>query len=264
VSVAPQESATEHEVLSRVLCGVDGSAAGEEAVRQGARLRAPGGRLLLVSVASPASAPHPEVAAAVDRQAEDALRRAEGEAGGGSEPHLMVGDAEAGLLAVARDRGATLIAVGSHGTSRMGGILAGSVATAMLHRAPCSVLVARPPRDRRGFPARIAVGIDGSAPSQAALRLATDLGARFDAEVVAVMAGGVARAGVARPVIAGTVHVDDREPVEALLDVAATCDLLVVGARGLRGLRALGSVSERVAHRSSSSVLVLRGADVKA
>jgi nucleotide-binding universal stress UspA family protein len=44
-------------------------------------------------------------------------------------------------------------------------------------------------------------------------------------------------------------------PVQALAEVDA--DIIVVGSRGLRGLRALGSVSERVAHRAECSVLVV-------
>jgi nucleotide-binding universal stress UspA family protein len=48
------------------------------------------------------------------------------------------------------------------------------------------------------------------------------------------------------------------EPVAALVAAAAGADLLVVGSRGLHGLKALGSVSERVAHEAGSSVLVVR------
>ena len=51
---------------------------------------------------------------------------------------------------------------------------------------------------------------------------------------------------------------DRREPVAALVAASKKADLLVVGARGLHGMRALGSVSERVAHRAHCSVLVLR------
>jgi nucleotide-binding universal stress UspA family protein len=43
-----------------------------------------------------------------------------------------------------------------------------------------------------------------------------------------------------------------------LVDAALCGDLLIVGNRGLHGLRALGSVSERVAHGARSSVLVVR------
>jgi nucleotide-binding universal stress UspA family protein len=45
-------------------------------------------------------------------------------------------------------------------------------------------------------------------------------------------------------------------PVDALSRLDP--DLLVVGSRGLQGLRSLGSVSERVAHEARCSVLVVR------
>ena len=53
---------------------------------------------------------------------------------------------------------------------------------------------------------------------------------------------------------------DERSPVEALVERVseANADLLVVGSRGLHGVAALGSVSERIAHRASCSVLVVR------
>jgi nucleotide-binding universal stress UspA family protein len=51
-------------------------------------------------------------------------------------------------------------------------------------------------------------------------------------------------------------------PAHALLTAATGCDLLVVGSRGLHGIRALGSVSERVAHEAPCSVLVVRNAGV--
>jgi nucleotide-binding universal stress UspA family protein len=46
--------------------------------------------------------------------------------------------------------------------------------------------------------------------------------------------------------------------VDALTRVGEGVDLIVMGARGLRGAKALGSVSERVAHKASASVLVVR------
>jgi len=54
----------------------------------------------------------------------------------------------------------------------------------------------------------------------------------------------------------------DARPVAAVLDAAreARADLIVLGSRGLRGLRALGSVSERVAHHAGCSLLVVRAA----
>jgi nucleotide-binding universal stress UspA family protein len=105
------------------------------------------------------------------------------------------------------------------------------------------------------------VGYDGSAAAGAALNLALELGARLDAPVAAVVAGGAAADFEVAGDTPAKVHVDEREPVDALLDAATSCDLLILGARGLPGVRALGSVSERVAHRAPTSVLVVRSAE---
>ncbi|HEX5857292.1 MAG TPA: universal stress protein [Microbacterium sp.] len=261
MSLEPQERTRDHKVFGRVLCGVDGSPAGEEAVRQGARLRWPHAPLLLVSVATPAAAAHPEAAVALELHAATALRDAERDAGNDCEPHLLIGDPADCLLAAARDHWATLIAVGSHGSGRLGGLLAGSVATAMLHRASCSVLIARPPRNPDHFPARITVGVDGSDVSGIALELARELGTRLNATVTAVIARGATTDPQVSSDEVDAVHIDERDPVDALLDAAGRSDLLVLGARGLHGLRALGSVSERVAHRAPISVLVVRPTD---
>ena len=52
------------------------------------------------------------------------------------------------------------------------------------------------------------------------------------------------------------------EPVATLTERSREADLVVVGSRSLHGVRALGSVSERVAHGSSCSVLVVHAPDV--
>ena len=46
--------------------------------------------------------------------------------------------------------------------------------------------------------------------------------------------------------------------VDELAHAAEHADLLVVGSRGLKGLKALGSVSERIGHTAACSVLVVR------
>jgi nucleotide-binding universal stress UspA family protein len=48
--------------------------------------------------------------------------------------------------------------------------------------------------------------------------------------------------------------------IELLVAASDSADLVLVGSRGLHGLKALGSVSERVAHQVRSSVLVVRRA----
>lgn len=92
MGVQPQQSAAGGGVLRRMLCGVDRSPAGEEAVRQSVRLRAPDGRLLLASVTTPAAAAHPDAAVALEEHAAAALREAAREAGADCEPHFRVGD----------------------------------------------------------------------------------------------------------------------------------------------------------------------------
>jgi nucleotide-binding universal stress UspA family protein len=106
----------------------------------------------------------------------------------------------------------------------------------VLHKAPCSVLVARRGW-RDGKPRRVIAGIDGSARATAALHAARHLADRFGSPLE---------------------QLTDPHPVGALVEAAGPEDLIVVGSRGLHGPRALGSVSERVAHRAPCSVLVVK------
>jgi nucleotide-binding universal stress UspA family protein len=136
----------------------------------------------------------------------------------------------------------TLVAVGGSKLGRLLGIVEGSITSQMIHRAPCSVLVARPASD--GFPRRIAVGVDGSVESAAAYAAARYLAERFDAALRTITDGE---------------HEENRlRPVEALTTGAEDADLVVVGSRGLHGRHSLGSVSERVAHGASCSTLMVR------
>jgi nucleotide-binding universal stress UspA family protein len=130
----------------------------------------------------------------------------------------------------------TLVAVGSHGAGRSRGIVIGSTATELVHKAPCSVLVARKPL--KDFPGPIAVGVDGSKEAAAADAVVGALGKRFGARLER---------------LENLPH-----PLSGLVDAAVEAELLVVGSRGLHGVRALGSVSERVAHEARCWVLVVR------
>ena len=103
-------------------------------------------------------------------------------------------------------------------------------------------------------------GVDGSTGSEVAYAVARHLAGRFTAELWPVVAHG--GKGVDRQRV--ELIVDRRyedlpdEPVKALVAAAADADLIVVGSRGLHGLKSLGSVSERVAHQARSSVLIVR------
>jgi nucleotide-binding universal stress UspA family protein len=256
-------------IFDRVLVGVDTSPESHEAVRQGATLANAGGALTLLAVWN---LPPPIVGADVPpisldedasrRVAEDALRRTREDLGPFESATTKVarGIAWDALLEEIERDGTSLVVVGSHGQGRVRGVLLGSTATELVHKAPCSVLVAR--RAGADFPRRIVVGLDGSRESEAAFAAARSLADRFGAEVWPVVAHG------GKPVdervvsaIVGEWEDLQDDPVTALTAAAADGDLLVVGSRGLHGLTALGSVSERVAHRAHCSTLIVRGGE---
>ena len=60
-----------------------------------------------------------------------------------AEPLRLDGSASASILAVARERGATLIAMTTHGRGGLGRLLLGSVAETVLRGAPCPGLLVR-------------------------------------------------------------------------------------------------------------------------
>jgi nucleotide-binding universal stress UspA family protein len=251
-------------VFDRVVCGVDETPASLEAVRQAVRLRAPGGTLHLFAAVHLAGAvaagwSAPRIADELEREAGEALHRAQELAGADATSRLVNGPAVRCLLREVERERATLLCVGSHEHGRVEGILFDYVGTTMLHEAPSAVLVARASRDPESFPRAIVVGLDGSAHAAAAHAAAAELATRFGATLTPVAAaGGDADTDALRRDFPD-LRVADGKPVDALLAAAAGADLLVVGSRGRHGVRALGSVSERVAHRAACSVLVVRG-----
>jgi nucleotide-binding universal stress UspA family protein len=242
-------------MFERVVCGIDGSEEGLEAVRQADVLVEAGGRLILVGAVDLTDAIHFQIAPTavhaarhalekadeLDRRAHEALERARAEASHTDDVATVetAGGPARCLIETAASERAQLIAVGTHGLGRVRGAALGSVTTRVLHRAPCSVYVARRSPEGAWSPRTILVGVDGSAEADAALgaahRLETRLGARVE-----------------------TVTIDHRRPARSLARAAEGADLLVVGSRGLHGAPLLGSVPERVAHDARCSVLVVR------
>jgi nucleotide-binding universal stress UspA family protein len=253
--------------FAAVVAGVDGSPEAVEAARQGARLAADEATVTLVSVytlapptigATGVGVPVPVDEEAVRRASEEAVEAAAAAVGRPVEREVVAGTAWDALVGAVGEAPGALVAVGSHGIGRIAGILAGSVATEVIHRAPSSVLVAR--ASAEGFPRKLVVGVDGSPQSAAAYAVAAGLAARFGASLwPAVAHGGKGVDLAAARGIVGA-HFDDLsgDPADGLVAAAAEGDLLVVGSRGLHGLRALGSVSERVAHGAPTSVLIVR------
>jgi nucleotide-binding universal stress UspA family protein len=254
------------DIFERVVCGVDRSDAGETAAQIAARVADPGCSLLLVSVDDPSIAVHAgwRMAAVAEQLARDARTavergRAEAAAMHAVDVKLVEGDPLHCLLAEIEHREATLAVVGTHGMSRAVGIALGSVTTHLLHEAPCSVLVARAPRDPERWPRSIVVGVDGSKESEAAVAVARELAGRFGASLRAIAATGEPRVDLeAARRAAPELEEFPGSAVEELHVLSELADLVVVGSRGLRGIAALGSVSERVAHEALCSVLVVR------
>jgi nucleotide-binding universal stress UspA family protein len=250
-------------IFDRIVCGIDESESSLEAARQAERLRDPLGRLHLATIVETATAAHAgwamgHVLVELDHTARASLETAV-EAVHPASSLFAAGEPVRVLLDAVEEQGATLVAVGSGGHHRAVGIVLGTVGTRLLHEAPCSVLVARTPSGTQAFPSSILVGMDGSEESLAAVRVARGIADRFDAELLGITATGGKEVDLAPAGDATPLHLEDpRTPVDALADLGAEGDLLVVGSRGLHGVRALGSVSERVAHRAPCSVLVVR------
>jgi nucleotide-binding universal stress UspA family protein len=253
---------TEATIFNRILCGVDGTPESLVAVRQAVRLEDGDGALWLAAVANLAKAAHagiaaPHAAELLQQEAEGALAAAREIALSASEK-LLGGDPVAALLREAEAEQATMIALGSHGRGRAAGMLLGTVAARMLRDAPCSVLIARPARDSESWPRSVVVGVDGSSESAAAFTVATAIAERFSASLNAVGSTKDQLDPEAAHAIAPALEEQPDTAVAALAAASESVDLIVVGSRGLHGLKALGSVSERVAHQARSSVLVVR------
>jgi nucleotide-binding universal stress UspA family protein len=207
---------------------------------------------------------------------------------------LDVGIPEDSILNAVEENEAALLVMGTHGRTGWDRLQLGSSAEAMIRKAPCPVLTVHDiaVADGRVSPRRLKlnrflVATDFSAASAAALRCATLLVRRFNADVVLVHAldsvkaprhGGnragassrqkadrrlhevVAAAEADRYVVERTAA--SGNPVEVILAEArrVTADVIVMGTNGRRGMSrlALGSVAESVVRRAGCPVLVVK------
>lgn len=267
---ARAESNPEEIDFRTIVCGIDTSPQSLEAAHQALVLGDEDADFWGVSAWDPSLAFHAgihmaEVRKILREEGESALARLAEELPR-VRPMLVQGREVAGLLAAISNLGADLVCVGASGTSRPAGIIFGSVATAMAHHAPCSVLVARGDRD---FPRVILHANDGSPESLAAARIAARLAARRDPTTLVTLCVGEEHGeGVGReaaeimgitgvePILKTEQGSPHRRIVEVANQVGAS--LIVMGSRGQTGLKALGSVSEHVVHRAECSVLVAR------
>ncbi|MDH3725302.1 MAG: universal stress protein [Thermoleophilia bacterium] len=271
-------------MFDRVIAGIDGTRASFDAGRQASRLTRPSGSLTLLAATDPYLAvlnrwgprtlveegelqkvgSPPLAQERLVQYADESLAdmRAQLTAPASITQRVVDGAGLDALRRVAESENAQLIALGDHGYRRLLGIARSSTATELLHEAPCSVLIARRPFDPAAFPARLVVGVDSSDESLVGLEVAKSMLSAMGGEAtghVLVAAGTDSDLSeIERRASPLSVVRKDARAVKALTDASESADLLVVGARGLSGATALGSVSERVAHSAECSVLVVR------
>ena len=251
-------------VFDRVVVGVDGTDFGFEALHQTLALSPPGQAVLAVTALDTAIAGY--AGFQVDyykAQLEEEAERARKEAVEimADRPNcttkIVRGDAKGVLRHVCNERDATLVALGGRSSSRFLGMMTGETAGTLLHDAAHSVLLARPQWGQRWQPNRIVVGLDGSDLSLAALAVADDLSDRLGSAIQVVTASGGKSVGREGAWVERVTEWDPGDPVAVLSDRSAAADIVILGSRGLHGVRALGSASERVAHRAHCSALII-------
>lgn len=255
-----------------VVCGIDGSRSAHEAARQAAALVAPGGVLELVAVAdewgtgltAASVLSRPRARRALDEIAHE-LR------GCGAHVHTRIASGRPPYEVLLREsEGRDLLVVARHSRSRMGGIAMGSTASNLAHRAHIPLLIAVAPPHGVGFPGRILVAADGPGHPERAVRMAGLIARSTGSDITLVRLEWSRRSK--RPELAAAVAELNKlgaEPIEILtgglprrkipeLAARERASLVILGSRGLNGARALGSISERVAHDAPCSVLIVR------
>ena len=145
-----------------IIAATDFSEMAEEALRQALALaQQHQARLLLVHVLPPLVTPNPLLDEFVVNQTTLALRqslkdscqkaleerRQKAASQLNLETRLLEGDPTRELVRLAKEEKADLLVMGSTGVSGLAETVFGSTAQKMVRKAPCSVLVARPPLD---------------------------------------------------------------------------------------------------------------------
>jgi nucleotide-binding universal stress UspA family protein len=248
-----------------VLCAVDGSPESQEAALQAIALAA-GASLSFLAV--------PEYAGMTDDGARQVLSEAvELARREGVAASSELGERDGISKAIEeRSAGHDLLVVGSHGTSRREGMVWGSTASLAAHIAPVPVLIARRTSEGAPFPQRILIASDGSPGSSKAVGIGARLARQHVGIAWLVHAGewedpshrhafseqvtDMSQVTGSQPTVVETPGDAHRRVPE--LARQESVSLVVVGSRGLTGVKALGSVSERVAHSCDCSVLIAR------
>lgn len=195
-----------------------------------------------------------------------------------SETMYREGPPDKVLQAIAAERGADLIVIGNRGVGKVRRFRIGALPEKVASSAPCDVLVVfttgEESSEEQQLYHRILVGTDGSPTATEATRKAYDLGMTFMLGVTVLYAAGDRIVGAiyleqAEKAKHRTLKVEtkivDGDPAEAIGETAHKdgCDLIVVGNRGMTGMRRhlLGSVPTRVLHSAPTDVLIAKTVD---
>jgi nucleotide-binding universal stress UspA family protein len=256
--------------FTSILCGVEGNPASTEAARQAIALARTGTDLQFTAVYTSFELGPDYHKDTLQSSLEEAARLA-GEAGVSASYELREAKYAIDVL-LPESKDHDLLVLGTHGNSHASGLLFGSTASEAAHGVERPLLIARETPGQEPFPGDILVASDGSHSSWEPVRAAAGLAASFGAhvDVVHVTDG---KHDVDQPTLdaqlAEIAETTGREPELANPDGNATKEiveaarqrsssLIVAGRRGLKkGLKSLGSVSERVVGSAECSVLLI-------
>jgi nucleotide-binding universal stress UspA family protein len=286
--------------------GYDGSDSAKAALQCATRRASPGGRVV---VAHAAAAPTELLGSAYYEDVVEQARERAGtvledvatgpEADVEIETALLSGPPARSLVRLARETGASEIAVGSRGFGRFRAAALGSTSHALLHEADRPVLlvtrravereIGRPPNTGGNGTKTIVTGYDGSENGRAALNYAVErLATGRDGHIVATYAYDAPSDWLGTPYYQRTLDENQQRgrqllrdleqeglaageleteliqgpPAGALVRVAHAhhADEIVVGSRGLGLFRAaLGSVSHELLHEADLPIVVVPG-----
>ncbi len=249
--------------FKRILCAVDGSREAAAALDHAIALAGPDAILTVAAVWSEGSSLGSRAWDVVD----EAVSIARG-AGVSTSRRLVQAPRVADAL-LATALGHDLLVLGFRPHTRARGIVTADVATAAIHRARCALLLARP----RPLSAGVLAATDGRPESRSALTAAALAASRLDAPMTVLHVRGpddrehrhelAAELSNTRALLGCEPRYVTVDGATAARIVAAARDasagLVVTGSAGKRGVAALASISERVAHQAPCSVLIVRG-----
>lgn len=269
-----EEMSASQPVFADVLCAVDGTRGSLTVVRQAVALAGVQGCVTLLAVSAADGFGRYRGGAAVDpARVERVLEVAAQLARGAGVRCTTVAEARGApsKMILRHAHNHELLAMGAPTMSWLGGLFTGGVAESVLRSFTTPLLLARPAPSEQPFGRRIVVASNASDDSDTLVELGASLALQLGGGVMLVHAVG--EESNARPhkierqvhsleamvADAYEVHVEAGAAPSVIAEIAAhgQASLIVMGCRRLDGLRAVGSVTERIIHDGPCSVLVL-------